>query len=37
MIHCIERIAEGFNFINTTDLVAIQEGTYEIDEKQFSL
>jgi YhcH/YjgK/YiaL family protein len=28
-----ERIAEGFNFINTTDLVAIQEGTYEIDGK----
>jgi beta-galactosidase beta subunit len=24
---------EGFNFINTTDLVAIQEGTYEIDGK----
>jgi YhcH/YjgK/YiaL family protein len=26
-----ERLAEGYNFINTTDLKAIQEGIHEID------
>lgn len=28
-----ERLAAGFNFITTTDLIAIKEGIYEIDGK----
>lgn len=28
-----ERLAAGFNFINSTDLLTITEGTYEIDGK----
>ena len=28
-----ERLAAGFNFINTSNLLAIEVGTYEIDGK----